>query len=267
MPGPSDSVEGNALSPRRVVPRSATQPLFDHRAYLQQYYGTIDEGNGALLRFYADVYDHLDQAVMLEFGGGPTIYSIITAARSARLIHFCDLNAASLAEVENWLTGQPTAFNWQPYVEFTLKCESGAHDVTLKDIEERESMIRQKVSMVSRCNIFADDPLLGQSFDEYSVVAQSFVLDDLVFNTDDWILLNRRLVQKLARGGLFVSVSMLNASYWTVGGTSIAANPLGAMDVVRMHRELGLETRALIVKELPDKIGYDGFIMACGRLP
>lgn len=92
------------------------------------YEGEVDTGNRALLRFYAEVYQDIGGRSLLEFGGGPTIYSIITAARTAGCIHFCDYNAECLSEVNKWLTGDSSAFDWSHFTDYALYCENGTKE-------------------------------------------------------------------------------------------------------------------------------------------
>lgn len=245
--------------------RKVKQPVFQPRAYLTQYYTEVDAGNQALLRFYAQVYQDLAGRSLLEFGGGPTLYSLITAARTAGWIHFCDYNVESLREAENWLARDPSAFDWLPYIRFALACETGDEATPQEDMHRREDLIRQKIKKVSRCDIFATDPLLGNFEGPYGVVAQTFVLDDLTEDKGEWLHLNQKLAQLVAEHGLFVTVSLLRASYWTVQGKKYPAVSLIADDVSEMYATLGFSVTALRVEELAGKIGYDGFIMACGQ--
>ncbi len=244
--------------------RKAEQPVFSPRAYLTQYYRDVDPGNQALLRFYARAYEDLEGRSFLEFGGGPTIYSIITAARTASSIHFCDYNADSLNEVKNWLKGDSSAFDWSHFTRFALECETGERP-SEEDTRERERLIRQRVRKISRCDIFADDPLLGSSLGPYGVVAHTFVLDDLTQDKSEWGHLNRKLANLVEDGGMFVTVSLLNASYWTVQNTRYPAVTLTPDDITRMYSELGFRITYSVVEELEGKIGYDGFVMACGQ--
>ena len=248
--------------------RKAEQPVFSPRAYLTQYYEDVDPGNQTLLRFYAKVYEDLAGRSLLEFGGGPTIYSLITAARTARWIHFCDYSAESLSEVNKWLTEDSSAFDWSHFTRFALECETGGRP-SEEDIQARHRLIRQCIRKLSRCDIFATDPLLGSSLGPYGVVAHTFVLDDLTQDKNEWSHLNRKLANLVDKDdGMFVTVSLLNASYWTVEGVRYPAVTLTPDDVFSMCEQLGFRITSSDVVELEGKIGYDGFIMACGqRIP
>src|SRR5579859_7568385 len=112
-------------------PRSETiqRLVINPRNYLAQYYeGDVNLGNKALLQFYAKAYEDLGGRSLLEFGGGPTIYSLITAARTANWIHFCDYNAECLNEVNKWLIEGDSAFDWSYCTNYALHCEKSSRE-------------------------------------------------------------------------------------------------------------------------------------------
>ncbi len=244
------------------------QVIINPQAYLAQYYeGDVDPGNKALLRFYAKVYKDLEGRSLLEFGGGPTIYSIITAARTASWIHFCDYNAECLSEVNKWLMEDSSAFDWSRFTDYALYCEKGSRErPSEEDIQVRHRLIRQRIRKISRCDIFADDPLLGSSMGPYGVVAQTFCLDDLTQDKREWFHLNQKLANLVGKDGLFITVTLLNASYWTLPGVTYPAVTLTPADIVSMYSELGFSIiNNEVIDGLKGKIGYDGFIMTCGK--
>src|SRR5689334_2040520 len=64
---------------------------FSPAAYLQEYYDHIGPENDELLRFFAEAFKLVPpETVMLEFGGGPTIYQLISAAVKVSTIDFTD---------------------------------------------------------------------------------------------------------------------------------------------------------------------------------
>ena len=243
-------------------------PVFNPRVYLTQFYeGEVDTGNRALLHFYAKVYEDLGGRSLLEFGGGPTIYSIITAARTASWIHFCDYNTECLCEINKWLTKDSSAFDWSHFTDYALYCENGSKErPSEEDIQARHRLIRQRIHKTSRCDIFADDPLLGLSTGLYGVVANTFCLDSIIHDKREWLLLNRKLTNLVDKDGFFIMVCLLNASYWSIESARYPAVALTLADVTSMYSELGFSiTYSDVIDGLEGKIGYSGFIMACGK--
>ncbi len=276
-PGAPENLCGYCLPSTRdddyAVPVTTTQPAAQwchsfSRDYLAQFYeGDVDPGNQALLGFYAKVYADLAGRSVLEFGGGPTIYSLITAARTAGSIHFCDYNQACLDEVNLWRNNDATAFDWTKFIAYALQCEKNVEEYqSSAEIVQRADLLRERMRQVSRCDIFSDDPLPGSSWGQYGVVANTFCLDSIINDKAQWVDLNRKLAVMVEPDGLYVTVSLLNATHWTTGGVTHPAVALTREDVVDMYAELGLElTYCDVTGSLSGKKGYEGFIMACGR--
>ncbi len=258
-------IDHNVESP---ISEDVQQVIFSPRDYLAQFYeGDVNPGNRALLRFYARIYEDLAGRSFLEFSGGPTIYSLITAARTASWIHFCDYNDECLNEVNKWLMEDDSAFDWSHFTRYALECEKESRSrPDEKDIQVRHQLIRQRIRKISRCDIFADDPLLGSSMGSYGVVAHTFCLDSIIQDKREWLHLNKKLANLVDKDGLFVTVCLLNASYWTTRGVRYPAVTLTLADVINMYSGLGFNLiHSDVVDHLEGKVGYDGFIMACGQ--
>jgi hypothetical protein len=103
----------------------------------------------------------------------------------------------------------------------------------------------------------------------YGAVAQTFCLDCLdsvTLDKREWVHLNKKLANLVDKDGLFITVSLLNASHWTIQDTNHSALTLTPADVTSMYAELGFSiTHADVIEGLENKIGYDGFIMTCGQ--
>lgn len=251
---------------------SEARVIFNPRAYLAHFYeGEVDPGNRALLHFYARAYADLEGRSLLEFGNGPTLYSLITAARTASWIHCCDYNSASLDEVLCWLAHDSSAFDWRNFTICALEYEKGegeghGESPSEEEIQARHDLIRQRIRKLSRCDAFADDMLLGESMGPYGVVANTFCLDSITHDRREWMDLNRKLASLVEKDGLYATVSLLNASHWTHQDATCPAVTLTPTDITNMYAELGFTiTYSSIIENLEGKVGYDGFFMVCGR--
>src|SRR5260221_3959966 len=95
---------------------------FNPQAYLQEYYSHLGEENCALLHFlheaYACIFTEMDTARILEFGGGPTLYQLISAAKYPVTIDFSDYLDGNLREIQIWLQNQPGMFSWDDYIQY-----------------------------------------------------------------------------------------------------------------------------------------------------
>src|SRR5260370_7083294 len=110
---------------------------FDPRGYLQEYYTVIDFENDQLLRFFSACYRDINpRSTLLEFGSGPTLYSLITAAAKVETIHVSDRLEGNLHEIELWKRVDEEAFDWEPFIQRALELE-GKSRVTREDIRRK----------------------------------------------------------------------------------------------------------------------------------
>src|SRR6266496_4879863 len=102
------------LQQAQAIALADTFAPFDPRAYLKEYYSHLGQENQELLHFLNEVYRRifveLDAARLLEFGGGPTIYQLISAAKYPVSIDFSDYLDTNLKEVQHWLQDRPEQF-------------------------------------------------------------------------------------------------------------------------------------------------------------
>jgi len=90
---------------------------FDPRAYLDEYYSDVGEENLAIMHFYADVFGNMSpKSTMLDFGSGPTIYSLISAVTKVRKIHVVEYLEANRRELRKWFLGDDTSFDWSHFI-------------------------------------------------------------------------------------------------------------------------------------------------------
>lgn len=83
---------------------------FDSKAYLQRYTNPI-EALGIQVQFldcwhqfYQDYVKEFDpsSSTMLEFGGGPTLWSLMSVSPNVNRITFCDFAETNRDEIRMW---------------------------------------------------------------------------------------------------------------------------------------------------------------------
>ncbi|MBK9745820.1 MAG: hypothetical protein IPO91_03485 [Chloroflexi bacterium] len=240
----------------------------DPVAYLNQIYsGDLDVGSRELLSFYAELYAQLDVNNYLEFGGGPTIYSLISVAEIVDSIHFTDFNPNCLIEIKKWISKDVNSFDWSKFTRHALDCEQSVRQSSnlMNSIRAREDTVREKVKYITLCDAFADDPLMGYSKGPYDIVANNFCLEGITSDKTTWIELNRKLLKLVNANGYYVSVSLLNATHWSVESHRFPSVTLTASDILSCYSDLGLRVIKSRVVPLEGRSGYDSFIMICGQ--
>lgn len=214
------------------APELASFVDFDPRAYVDEYYGSIGEENDALLRFFAQAYrDVPTRARMLEFGCGPTIYQLISAAPRVASIDLAEPSAAARAELSRWIAADPSAFDWTAFVSRALSLEDGRLPDPVQ-VGARCALIRRRVRSVIACDAFAPHPLEGVAPGSYDVVASSFVLDSVTDQRTAWRDALVDLTGLARVGGVVILASLLGAEWWTVGARRFPAVALEADEIV-----------------------------------
>ena len=124
---------------------------FDPKAYLNYYSVTGDqtdrwaESSEFSLRCFHEFWSKMAKrnARVLDFGGGPAIYDLISAAPYAEEIVFAEYSEVNRKEVAAWRERSPDAHDWSPYFRFVLQRLEG------KGSEEalvREAELRKKIT-------------------------------------------------------------------------------------------------------------------------
>ena len=161
---------------------------FDSNFYLKRRFSDPeDKERGAhpfLLKSIHDFYKAFGPQFgsknpkMLEFGGGPVVYSLISAAPFVSEITFADYSATNLKAVELWRDCKPLAHDWEPYVSYVIsRLEEGSQDNLEELARQRMREMRSKIVHISHCDIFRAnivDPPTPKTFD---VISTHFCLD------------------------------------------------------------------------------------------
>lgn len=237
---------------------------FDPTAYLDEYYADIGSENLALLRFLAETYQDLPEGgVMLDFGGGPTIYPLISAATRVDEIHFSDYLEANLAEVRRWLEAEPDAFDWDPFIRVALEVETGSPASTA-DVNERAARIRERVTRLMRCDASRTPPIEG-SPGPYDVVLTNFCAESATSDRWQWQAYMVNIVSALKPGGRLVLSALKGATRYSVGAESFPAVDIREDDLVELLEDTGFSRKGIEVRSIPadrPTRDYEGLMLA-----
>jgi len=239
---------------------------FKPKDYLEYYYSRIDDENHSLLEFFAQAYkDVKSGSVMLEFGGGPTIYQIISAANKVAKIDFSDYLQPNLDEVQAWKTGSAGAFDWKPFIKKALEIEGSPSDD--QSVTAREELIKGKLNDFIKADAFKSDPCGAESRGKYDVVGVSFVPEGITDSKDIWRSSIANIATLLKPGGIMAMAAITGADFWHSGPQTLPAVNLSADDFKQDLPKAGLSIKDLriITSEIPDPnhpdfTGYTGMI-------
>lgn len=239
---------------------------FKPRDYLDFYYTRIDEENQSLLQFFADAYKDIPtDSMMLEFGGGPTIYQIICAAKHAKAIDFCDYLEGNLDEIKLWQDGDSKSFSWDQFIKRALEIEGLPSG--LSDITKREKLIKSKLRKIMPADAFRTDPCGLEYREYYDVLGLSFVPEGITNSKPVWQELMANITSLLKPGGTLANAAILEAEYWRSGSQILPAVYLTEDDFKQTFSKLGLSIQSLhsipseiLDKSDPDYTGYGGMV-------
>lgn len=190
---------------------------FRPRAYLDEYYASVGPENDALLSFYATFYkNHPKGGLLLEVGGGPTLYSLISASPIVDEIHFSDALPTNLAEVRQALNNEPGAFDWRPFIERALTHEGRPSNH--QAIATRQAAMKEKVKRFLPLDIF--EATLSKS---YNIIQANFVLDSITSDPNEWRSLLAKLCGSVPQGGEFLMTALEGSRWWKIGSLQFPA--------------------------------------------
>jgi hypothetical protein len=239
---------------------------FNPRDYLYEYYAAVGPENFALLQFAVKAFRRIPpDGLLLDFGGGPTIYPLIAAAKRVREIHFCDYLEANLEEVRRWLNNDPSAFDWREFVRVTLGLERQGI-CTAQAVLQRETSIRQRVTRIFKCDA-NDAPSIAEPR-AYDILISSFCAESAVDNRPQWRKYFHNIVSLLKPDGFLILATLKGATCYSVGEKLFPAVSIREKDLLRTLIEEGFDPQSLILESVPADgpfRQYEGLMVALAK--
>ena len=251
-----------------------TYQAFEPTNYLQEYYSQIGSENRELLKFFAEAYQDVPaQATMLEFGGGPSLYSLITAAKIAKEIHFSDFLGKNIEEVRSWKNLSKRRFMWRNFFKEAIFLE-GDMEVDNDKIHQRERLLRKKLSRFLLCDAFEENPIGPEYRNYYDVVSTNFVAESITSSLKVWEKLIGNICSTLKPGGSLIMTAIQGAKYYYVNGRYFHAASITEIDLLRALIKQGFNPDNIRINSIPAEVtderaenykGYKGIIFLKAR--
>ena len=242
--------------------------------YLKEYYSHVGKENESLMQLYVKVgllVKELGKEVTcLEFGGGPTIYQLITLSKYVKEIHFADYLKINLETVKKWQKKGEGCFDWTPFFRCALRLE-GELNISDSMIAEREELLRKKITRYLHCDAFEENPLGSEFENKYRLVCTNFVPESITDSKQQWKKALKNIVSLLDMGGVVAMSALKGASYWRISGHTFPAVDVREGDVEENFKSLGLKD--VYIKSIDAEVldeesqgyeGYKGLIFAYG---
>jgi len=261
----------HTYSPYQVPSVLATEPFvpFDPVAYLNEYYSHLGPENQELLHFlheaYARIFAQLAMARVLEFGGGPTIYQLISAAQYPVSIDFSDYLAVNLTAVHMWLQNRPERFHWDDFIRYVLDHEGEGSDGDA--IEKRAQLIRRKVNDLMHCDAKKIHPLGSMCHAQYDIVSINFVLESITTELAEWNRLVDNVEPLIKPQGYVLMSAIIGATQYRIGELFFPAVPISPETITSKlkQKHFSIVCTRCIGAEHKEKQGYEGIFMVLAR--
>ena len=253
------------------------------RKYLQDYFAftppyTIE--TDAMVQFYLKNFHDFCGTLsssglkVLEFGGGPSIMSLISLCQYADEIVFTDYDAGCRKEVELWMNQAPEAFDWSLYFNEVVKVIEGKSD---ENVAKREDELRRKIRHIIPCDLLAPQPIKwpisNEEIPTFDVISSSFCIDCVCSSEEEFTAAVGRLAKLQNPGGHMIIATELGAISYTVGNQQLPVLPVTEKILAYSLKKCGykdVQIRSLypdIQKYGFDKLSiFDGFAFAFATL-
>lgn len=238
------------------------------RFYLDRYYSTVGNENAAFMRAVGDAVAPLETLkTVVELGGGPSLCGALamtaaTAAGPSRVI-WIDAGLPNLCEVDSWLRGAETAFDYTPVLDW---------------LEQEFSVSREAVAERLRCaewDIRHVDLWHGVPVDirgAGDVVASYFVAECATDSEAEFVALTTRVLDAARIGGNVVLAYVRDSEPYqlqddaVLPALSLDEDSLPALLDAAGLRFEHLEIRRGPLDEPAPRRGYSGMAFVYGRL-
>jgi nicotinamide N-methyltransferase len=225
--------------------------------YLEEYYSNDenDPENEFLLGFFHDVYSQLPkQKNLLEVGGGPVIYPLISASSKVDEIVFSEFTEDNRNAVKKWLKNDATAFDWSRYFMQVASMEGESDH---KKVEQR---LRDKIKKIVKCDISKSNPLEAHS-GNFDIISVNFCPESITDDEKSYYAWMKNIASLAKPKGLVVMTMIRNARYYSSGDTKFVACPIDENGVVDALRQAGCKVTKMRTIDIDDvERGYDGLI-------
>ena len=147
---------------------------FDLEGYLATRFGDVNKPARVLFPLEMLHKSLPDSLNILDYGTGPVIMTVISAAAKASELVLSDFSLRNLSALRAWLADEPGAFNWTPFFQHVV-CDLEGKSV--QEAAAREALVRNEVKSVVSANIYSSH-IIEEGFEgPYDVVSSSCCLE------------------------------------------------------------------------------------------
>ena len=298
---PSDFDRGRLLSAIDSVEKemAVSDGVFDIRSLLAETRLSDEEvENAAIFNFLRKVSCRLlrafprGEAVLLDIGGGPTIYQHIPLCLNVSAIVHAEFSEGNRAEVRRYLDRDAQAYSWENY--FSVIRQVLREDESYQEILDAQMMMDSDISVrehakqirkalfspdnkilshrlaqmlsnrIVPCDVFSSSleldggkelsgSLRGITEDGLpDIVSAHFLIESATDNLGQWERGVLHLITKLRPRGYFIMTAIRNATWYRVGSEKVAAVPVDEQKIRKF-----LEEHDIVIEDMQVLRGSD----------
>lgn len=179
---------------------------------------------------------------VLDYGSGPVIMTVISAAAKAADIVLADYSSSNRATLRSWLDNDPTAFNWTPFFEYVVLNLEGKNP---DEVAPREAAVRDKVKNVVSADINNSLRIIEEGFEgPYDVISSSCCLESSCSKREAFESNLKKLSALLRPGGrlmLYLTERKMDreSGFYYIGSQKHAIVSVNAEYVADLLRSIG----------------------------
>ena len=143
----------------------------------------------------------VDELKVLDYGCGPVIANVISAASLASEIVLAEYTEEGRTAVRRWLDKDPSSFNWSPHFKYIVQTLEGK---SLQEAEKRKECMRRVVKAVVKCDVTQDQPIEKGYEGPYDVVICCLCLTDACKTKHEFKIAVRKLAAFIKPGGVLL---------------------------------------------------------------
>jgi hypothetical protein len=254
------TVEQSTLS--EDAAQDAYQRRWSASQYLREYYSgaSISDDECANAKFIAEQLRALGRTfpLALEFGCGPTVHHGAALAPYVKQLHLADYLPENLAEIRRWLSADPQAHDWDPYLMGVLAAEGLSSPEALS---ARKALLRTLVTEMRIADIRCPVPLRDPG--QYDLVASYYCAEAVATSRAEWRTYLAHLAGLVAPAGLLLMGAARHSQAYRVLDYAFAQAHIDETDFASELPALGFPASGTVVEIFNSGWQANGFESIC----
>jgi len=172
----------------------------------------------------------------LEFGAGPYLHTLISAAPYVGEIYHSDYLPACREEVTMWMRKNPNAYNWDPYFKYVVNMLEGQEGENA--VVKRQELLRSKFKDSLYLDMKSDNMLPDHS-GKFDVIYTGYCIEAIATALDKYKTIVKGVYDLLNPNGFLLMLANIGCSVYYVDTVKYHCLPLSIDDVLGTLKEAG----------------------------